>query len=32
MEFETRTIQTNQIGKTLSGQFLLDEDFNVPDS
>ncbi len=32
MEFETRRIQTNQVGEILSGQFMLDEDYNVPDS
>ncbi len=31
MEFETREIQMNQMGKKLLDQFLLDEDFNVPD-
>ncbi len=32
MEFVTREIQTNQIGKRIVSQFMLDEDFNVPDS
>ena len=32
MEFVTRDIQTNQAGKKLSDQFMMDEDFNVPDS
>ena len=32
MEFMTREIQTNQMGKKLVDQFMLDEDYNVPDS
>lgn len=32
MEFVTREIQTNQMGKRLLDQFLMDEDYNVPDS
>ena len=32
MEFMTREIQTNQIGKKILDQFMLDEDYNVPDS
>ena len=32
MELLTREIQTNQVGKKVISQFLLDEDFNVPDS
>ena len=32
MEFMTREIQTNQIGKKLVDQFMLDEDYNVQDS
>jgi LysM repeat protein len=32
MEFVTREIQTNQVGKRIINQFMLDEDFNVPDS
>ena len=32
MEFMTREIQTNQMEKKLTDQFLLDEDYNVPDS
>ena len=32
MEFMTREIQTNQMGKRLLDQFMLDEDYNVPDS
>lgn len=32
MEFMTREIQTSQMGKKLIDQFLLDEDYNVPDS
>lgn len=32
MEFVTREIQTNQMGKKINGQFMLDEDYNVPDS
>ena len=32
MEFMTREIQTNQMGKKLIDQFMLDEDYNVPDS
>ena len=32
MEFVTKEIQMNQIGKKLLDQFLLDEDYNVPDS
>lgn len=32
MEFMTREIQTNQKGKSLVDQFLLDEDYNVPDN
>ncbi len=32
MEFLTREIRINQIGKKVNGQILLDEDYNVPDS
>ena len=32
MELVTREVQTNQMGKTLLNQFLLDEDYNVSDS
>ena len=32
MEIMTREIQTNQMGKKLTDQFMLDEDYNVPDS
>lgn len=32
MEFVTREIQTNQVGKRVISQFMMDEDFNVPDS
>ena len=32
MEFMTREIQTNQMGKNIVDQFVLDEDYNVPDS
>ena len=32
MELLTREIQTHQIGKKITRQFMLDEDFNVPDS
>lgn len=32
MELVTREIQTNQVGKRIVSQFMLDEDFNVPDS
>ena len=32
MEFMTREIQRNQIGKNITDQFVLDEDYNVPDS
>ena len=32
MEFMTREIQTNQMGKKILDQFMLDEDYNVPDS
>ena len=32
MEFMTREIQTNQMEKKLTDQFLLDEDYNVSDS
>lgn len=32
MELITREIQTNEIGKTLLDQFVIDEDYNVPDS
>ena len=32
MELITREIQTNQMGKKVASQFVLDEDFNVPDS
>ncbi len=32
MEFVTKEIQTNQMGKKLLDQFMLDEDYNVPDS
>ena len=32
MEFMTRDIQRNQIGKKITDQFMLDEDYNVPDS
>lgn len=32
MELITREIQTNQMGKTVTSQFMIDEDFNVPDS
>ena len=32
MEFMTREIQRNQIGKNITDQFMLDEDYNVPDS
>lgn len=32
MEFMTREIQTNQMGRKLVDQFVLDEDYNVPDS
>ena len=32
MEFMTREIQTNQMGKKLVDQFMLDEAYNVPDS
>lgn len=32
MEFVTREIQTNQTGKRIMNQFILDEDYNVPDS
>ena len=32
MEVITRQIETNQVRRRLTDQFLLDEDFNVPDS
>lgn len=32
MEIVTREIQTNHMGKKLVDQFLLDEDYNVPDT
>lgn len=32
MEFMTREIQRNQTGKNVTDQFMLDEDYNVPDS
>ena len=32
MEFVTKEIQTNQMGKKLVTQFMIDEDYNVPDS
>ncbi len=32
MEFVTKEIQTNQMGKKLMDQFMVDEDYNVPDS
>lgn len=32
MEIITREIQTNQIGKRLIDQFIMDEDYNVPDA
>lgn len=32
MEIVTKEIQSNQIGKRLLDQFMMDEDFNVPDS
>lgn len=31
MELITREIQTNQMGKSMIDQFMLDEDYNVPD-
>ena len=32
MEIMTREIQRNQMGKSIIDQFVLDEDYNVPDS
>ena len=32
MEVITKQIETNQIEKSITDQFMLDEDFNVPDS
>lgn len=32
MEILTREIQTNQIGKKVIDQFMMDEDYNVPDA
>ena len=32
MELWTREIQTNEQGKTLMDQFMLDEDYNVPEA
>ena len=31
MEVITRQIETNQVDRRLFDQFMLDEDFNVPD-
>ena len=32
MEVITRQIETNQVDKRIFDQFVMDEDFNVPDS
>ena len=32
MEVITKQIETNRVGRRLTDQFMLDEDFNVPDS
>lgn len=32
MELRKRKIRTNEMGKTISNQFILDDDYNVPDT
>ena len=32
MELIKKRIQTNVIGKTITDQFVIDDDYNVPDS